>query len=97
VANLLRNAFTFTPSGSITITIEERLLTVTDTGTGIHSEQIGKVFQRHFKGSGSTGSGIGLSLVKRICDRYGWETIINSNQGVGTSVQLLYIKPQNKV
>lgn len=91
VANLIRNAFTYTPSGSVTITVEENCLTVTDTGTGIHSEVIGKVFQRHFKGSGSTGSGIGLSLVKRICDRYGWETIIESTEGKGTSAQLIFV------
>lgn len=92
VANLIRNAFTYTPTGSISITVEDHSLTVTDTGTGIHSEQIGKVFQRHFKGSGSTGSGIGLSLVKRICDRYGWETIIDSTEGMGTSAQLIFIR-----
>jgi len=92
VANLIRNAFTYTPSGSVKITVEENCLTVTDTGTGIHSEVIGKVFQRHFKGSGSTGSGIGLSLVKRICDRYGWETIIESTEGKGTSAQLIFVR-----
>jgi len=92
VANLIRNAFTYTPSGSVTITVEENCLTVADTGTGIHSEVIGKVFQRHFKGSGSTGSGIGLSLVKRICDRYGWETIIESSEGKGTSAQLIFAR-----
>lgn len=92
VANLIRNAFTYTPAGSVTITVEDHSLTVTDTGTGIHSEQIGKVFQRHFKGSGSKGSGIGLSLVKRICDRYGWETIIDSTEGEGTSAQLIFIR-----
>ena len=93
VANLIRNAFTYTPSGSVTITVEANSLTVTDTGTGIHSDVIGKVFQRHFKGSGSTGSGIGLSLVKRICDRYGWETIIESTEGKGTSAQLIFDRP----
>jgi signal transduction histidine kinase len=94
VANLIRNAFTYTPAGSVTVTVEECSLSVTDTGTGIHSEEIGKVFQRHFKGSGSTGSGIGLSLVKRICDKYGWETIIESTEGAGTSAQLIFVSPQ---
>jgi signal transduction histidine kinase len=92
VANLVRNAFTYTPSGAVTIKVSEDSLTVTDTGIGIHSEEIGKVFQRHFKGLGSTGSGIGLSLVKRICDRYGWETIIDSTEGRGTSAQLIFIR-----
>jgi signal transduction histidine kinase len=90
VSNLIRNAFTYTPSGSVSITVEANGLTVSDTGTGIHGEEIGKVFQQHFKGAGSTGSGIGLSLVKRICDRYGWETIIESTEGQGTSAKLVF-------
>ncbi len=90
VANLIRNAFTHTPSGAVSILVEDNGLIVSDTGTGIREEEIGKVFQRHFKGSGSTGSGIGLSLVKRICDRYGWETIIESTEGQGTSAQLVF-------
>ncbi len=93
VANLIRNAFTHTPSGNVTISVEENGLTVRDTGTGIRGEEIGKVFQRNFKGSGSSGSGIGLSLVKRICDRYGWETIIESREGHGTSAQLIFAEP----
>ncbi|MFA5825936.1 MAG: ATP-binding protein, partial [Gallionellaceae bacterium] len=53
-------------------------------------DEISKVFQQHFKGAESTGSGIGLSLVKRICDRYGWETVISSTEGQGTSAQLIF-------
>jgi signal transduction histidine kinase len=94
VANLIRNAFTYTPSGTISLKVEDNGLTVSDTGTGIRGEEIGKVFQKHFKGTGSTGSGIGLSLVKRICDRYGWETIIDSIEGYGTTAQLIFSKVQ---
>jgi signal transduction histidine kinase len=92
VSNLIRNAFTFTPSGSVMISTDDNSVTVKDTGTGIRSEEIGKVFQKHFKGTGSPGSGIGLSLVKRICDRYGWEIIIISSEGQGTSAQLIFRK-----
>jgi signal transduction histidine kinase len=94
VANLIRNAFTYTPSGTVSITVEDNGVIVRDTGTGIRGEEIGKVFQKHFKGSASTGAGIGLSLVKRICDRYGWETIIESTEGRGTTAQLIFNKPQ---
>ena len=90
VANLIRNAFTHTPSGTVSISVENNELTISDTGTGIRGEEIGKVFQRNFKGTGSTGSGIGLSLVKRICDRYGWETTIHSVEGQGTSAKLIF-------
>lgn len=89
-SNLVRNAFTHTPSGTVLITVEKNKVTVSDTGTGIRGDEIGKIFQRHFKGADSTGTGIGLSLVKRICDRYHWETIIDSTEGLGTSVQLVF-------
>jgi signal transduction histidine kinase len=92
VANLLRNAFTYTPSGTVAVSVEEQHLTVSDTGSGIRGEEIGKVFQQHFRGTGSTGSGIGLSLVKRICNRYGWEIIIDSAEGKGTTAQLVFAR-----
>lgn len=90
VANLIRNAFSYTEAGTVSIVVDDNCLTVTDTGRGIHEEEIGKVFQRHFKGSTSTGAGIGLSLVKRICDQYGWETVIESTEGRGTTAQLFF-------
>ena len=90
VSNLIRNAFTHTHSGTVLIAVEENKLTVSDTGSGIRGDEIGKIFQRHFKGADSTGAGIGLSLVKRICDRYHWETVIDSTEGVGTSAQLVF-------
>ncbi|MHB9101791.1 MAG: sensor histidine kinase [Sulfuricella sp.] len=92
VANLIRNAFAYTESGTVSIQVDDNCLIVTDTGRGIHEEEIGKVFQRHFKGSASTGAGIGLSLVKRICDRYGWETVIESTEGRGTTAQLFFAR-----
>lgn len=90
VANLVRNAFTYTPSGSVRVTVKDGQLIVRDTGTGIRGDEMGKVFQRHFRGSSSAGSGIGLSLVKRICDRYGWETILESREGEGTTAYLIF-------
>ncbi len=90
VANLIRNAFAYTEAGNVRITVQDDRLTVADTGQGIRGEELGKVFQRHFKGSASTGAGIGLSLVKRICERYGWEIRIDSVEGQGTSAQLIF-------
>lgn len=97
IANLIRNAFSYTESGSVAISLDNDCLTVRDTGPGIHEEEIGKVFQRHFKGAASTGSGIGLSLVKRICDRYGWETVIESTQSQGTTAKLFFSRPTRRL
>ena len=90
VSNLIRNAFAYTPSGTVTITLDQDSLTIIDTGHGIISEEIGKVFDRHYKGKESTGEGIGLSLVKRICERYNWKTEIQSEVGKGTTARLIF-------
>jgi signal transduction histidine kinase len=45
-----------------------------------------QVFVRHFRDMNSDGAGIGLSLVKRICDRYGWRIRLESQEDKGTRV-----------
>lgn len=90
VGNLVQNAFTHAEAGTVTILVDSDGLTVSDTGRGILADELGKVFSRHYKGTDSAGTGIGLSLVKRICDRYGWDVAIESAVGQGTSVRLGY-------
>jgi putative cofactor-binding repeat protein len=88
--NLIRNAFAYTETGRVAIRLEEYGLVVSDTGIGIKADELGRVFQRYYKGSASRGSGIGLSLTKRICDRYGWTLAIESREGQGTSARLAF-------
>ena len=90
VANLVLNAFTHTDAGTVAVIVDDDGVTVSDSGRGISREEIDKVFQKHFKGADSPGAGIGLSLVKRICDRNGWEIAIESAVGRGTSARLNY-------
>lgn len=90
VENLLRNALAFTEHGEVSVQVEAGRLIVTDTGRGIHADELARIFQRHYKGAGSQGAGIGLSLVRRICDRYGWEIAIESRAGVGTVAALAW-------
>ncbi len=94
LGNLIRNAFSYTEKGEIRITLDADRATVTDTGTGIRADELNRVFQRHYKGPTSQGAGIGLSLVKRICDRYGWRIAIDSREGVGTVAQLIFTEPK---
>lgn len=96
VGNLIRNALSFTSAGRITITLEEGELRVVDTGQGMSAEEITHLFQRHYRGANSRGSGIGLSLVKRICDRYGWDIRIESLSGRGTSAVLSFVPTRQK-
>lgn len=90
VENLLRNALVFTEQGAVTVRVETGRITVTDTGQGIRADDLARIFQRHYKGADSQGAGIGLSLVRRICERYGWEIAIESREGVGTVAALVW-------
>lgn len=90
IGNLLRNAYTHTNAGSVKITVAECELIIEDTGPGIKEELRDKVFERSFQVNNgkSGGSGIGLSIAKRLCDRYNWTIRIKDRFGGGTSVRL---------
>ncbi|MDD5389841.1 MAG: HAMP domain-containing sensor histidine kinase [Gallionellaceae bacterium] len=92
VDNLVSNAFQHAGSSAarIDMRLEPDRLVIRDTGSGIAASDLREVFQRHYRGTNSTGSGIGLSLVKRVCDLNGWETRIESASGQGTTVSLLF-------
>ena len=88
ISNLIRNAFQHTDQGEISIRLTAGELRIADTGHGIAETELAHIFQRHYKGSDSRGEGIGLSLTKRICDRYGWDIAVISRRGRGTEVTL---------
>lgn len=93
LANLIRNSFTYTDSGEVRISLEADRLTVRDTGRGIPREALDKVFQRLYKGRDSQGAGIGLSLVRKICARYGWDIRLDSEERQGTLAELRFNPP----
>ena len=90
IDNLVRNAVAHTEGGSVTVRLCADRLIVADTGIGISNEDIGRVFQRYYRGASSGGAGIGLSLVKRICDRQHWEIALESRAGGGTTATLRF-------
>ncbi len=90
VTNLIRNAFYFTAQGSVTITLDQAHIGIQDTGMGINPGQLESVTQSHFKGEMSQGFGLGLSIVSRLCKRFGWHLIIESQAGQGTGVKIMW-------
>ena len=92
VSNLVRNAFSYTDAGSVTIHQDSRSLVISDTGRGIPTDAIDQAFLRHFRDMASTGAGIGLSLVKQICDRYGWQVRLESGEQQGTTVTVVFAR-----
>ena len=92
VYNLIRNACQAMPGGgtltiSGTFTDYEVRLSFEDTGKGISSEQMNKLFQP-FATTRSTGTGLGLLIVRRIVREHGGEIDIESREGQGTRVSL---------
>jgi signal transduction histidine kinase len=89
VQNLAANALRHTPEGG-TITLASRaadggaVLTVRDSGSGIPDEHLPLIFERFYKADASrqatTGSGLGLSIVKAIVERHGG-TVTAHNDG----------------
>lgn len=90
--NLLGNAVAHTQDGWIRIIVKENSVAVADSGKGIPDTEQEHVFQRRYRGSRASGrgSGLGLSIVKRLCDRYGWRIDIDSDEGTGTLVSLVF-------
>ena len=77
--NLIGNAARYTTRGRIDIGFADAALTVSDTGPGIAREHIARVFERHYRASDAPGGmGLGLSIVKRVCDAHGWSCEIDS-------------------
>ncbi len=92
IGNLLRNALFNTQAGSISLILDAERLVLKDTGFGMTEEVLARVFERHFKGASSAGAGVGLSLVRRICDRYGWAISLDSQEGQGTTAELRFLQ-----
>jgi len=88
IANLVHNAIVHAAHGSVGVSLSDDRLVVSDTGPGIDQQELGQVFDRYHKGPDSEGAGIGLSLVKRICDRHGWRIALTSRPGGGTTATL---------
>jgi PAS domain S-box-containing protein len=92
--NLLSNAIKFSkPGGDILVNVYERedriLISVKDTGIGIHADKLALVFERFRQVDKSftrnhEGSGIGLSLVKSLIELHGGRITLESEYGQGS-------------
>ncbi len=91
VANLMANALRFAPPGSVLSLTARRVdgwieLGVADQGPGIDPSEHELVFQRFWRGGDpGAGSGLGLSIVKRIAERHGGTVRLESAKGAGAT------------
>ena len=93
IGNLLDNAIHYTEAGSVTVTVGDGGLVIEDTGPGIPDDELPRVFERHFRGSGRRprgGSGLGLSISQRICELHGWTLELESEPGRGARAAIRF-------
>ncbi|MCC5957011.1 MAG: PAS domain S-box protein [Natronohydrobacter sp.] len=96
--NLVGNAIKFTESGHVKVTLGAAaegalVLVVRDTGIGMTPEQVARVFEEFEQADGTVtrrfgGTGLGMSIVKRLVDLMAGEIAVDSAPGMGTTVQV---------
>ncbi|MBN1487407.1 MAG: GAF domain-containing protein [Anaerolineae bacterium] len=96
--NLLGNALKFTPQGgSIYVQLKQHdqtlILEVQDTGIGIPEDKLDRIFERFYQVDGSAsrrygGTGLGLALVKEICEMHNGTVEVKSTLGVGSTFRV---------
>lgn len=92
LGNLLRNACHHTDQGTITVTVRRASVVIDDTGIGMSPEELVRVFEPFFRAGDRRvgGQGIGLSIVRRLSDRYGWPVRLSSEPGKGTTAVISF-------
>jgi signal transduction histidine kinase/BarA-like signal transduction histidine kinase len=105
--NLVGNAIKFTPQGGAVLIIvnwkENRLfITVTDTGPGISSEKQEEIFKPFYQADGSItrkygGTGLGLTITKRLVDLMGGEIKVYSKPGIGATFSVKIPMPLSEI
>jgi signal transduction histidine kinase len=99
-ANLLDNAVKYTPSGGrVKISVRDQpgqaIVTFSDTGIGIPTEEQDKIWARLYRGDKSRsqrGLGLGLSLVKAVVEAHGGKAAVASIVDKGSAFTIMLPK-----
>jgi signal transduction histidine kinase len=90
LGNLIKNAVRYTQAGYVRVTYDAPRLTVSDSGSGIAPEHLPQVFERFYRGDGhAEGLGLGLAIVRRICDDLGWKIEVQTEPGSGSAFSIV--------
>ena len=91
IGNLLRNAVAYTDAGRVRVEVDADAIMIEDTGIGLPAERVRDMGRPFVRGStGQPGHGVGLTIVRRLSDRFGWPVEFTSQLGVGTRVRVTF-------
>ena len=92
IGNLIRNACAYTNDGTVKVIVGRGFVSVDDTGVGMADDAVERVFEPFFRAGrgGKGGHGVGLTIVKRLADRFSWPVEIKSELGVGTCATIYF-------
>ena len=90
IGNLIGNAVQHAGAGAIELVQDGGRVVVRDRGAGIAPAELAQVFERRWRSGPGAGHGLGLHIVRRICDRQGWALELDSAPGQGTAVTVRF-------
>jgi len=92
VDNIISNAIKYNRvKGTLYIELNREMLSISDTGMGIHKKDLETILQRFKRANKSEGGfGIGLDIVNQVVKNYGFKLKIDSIVGEGTRVRILW-------
>lgn len=92
INNLISNAIKYTPTnGHIQIKLSDNTLVIKDTGEGIDTQDLKKIFNRFYRANDVTGGfGIGLNIVASVCKEYNIKVSVDSKINEGTEFKLRF-------
>jgi two-component system, sensor histidine kinase len=93
IRNLVENAIRYTREGSVALTLTESTcgieVAVTDSGIGINQPEQERIFQEYYQATKTPeaqeiGMGLGLAIVRRLCELLTFKISVQSNAGSGS-------------
>ena len=93
LGNLIGNACKYTNEGEVRVIVGDDTVAIEDTGPGLSEEDAAQLFERGYRGSGAgntSGGGIGLSIVRRLCELYDWSVSISPGAERGAVARISF-------
>ena len=89
-SNLIRNAMSYTDEGYVRVRTTNTRVIIEDTGIGMEGLESGELFKPFVRGDHKRrgGHGVGLTIVQKLSERFGWPVKITSELDVGTRFEI---------